>query len=118
SEINAFALSFISRLNYVYIDNPDTNSRDYAKGRQIANILLSKYNPKALTENMPNSTKNTSFTKNKGEEISLCLREKQSGNNNFHELNDLLFVFIHELAHVVSIEVNHGAEFWTNFKFL
>ena len=28
------------------------------------------------------------------------------------------FVAIHELSHVMSIDIGHGDEFWTNFKFL
>jgi hypothetical protein len=32
---------------------------------------------------------------------------------------DLLqFVFLHELAHIVTKEMNHVSNFWVNFKFL
>ena len=33
-------------------------------------------------------------------------------------METLTFVAIHELSHVMSIDIGHGDEFWTNFKFL
>ena len=32
--------------------------------------------------------------------------------------NTILFVIIHELAHVMSLSVGHTEEFWSNMKFL
>ena len=59
----------------------------------------------------------SSFTINKGELISMCVRHKKK-NKNFHDYQTLLFVLIHELAHVASISKGHNREFMTNFKFL
>jgi WLM domain-containing protein len=90
----------------------------YKKGRILTNILINKFNPNSLKENEPRSLDKTSFTVNKGEIISLCLREKQSGKNSFHDLNILKFVLLHELSHIVTPELQHTPLFWTNFKFL
>jgi hypothetical protein len=58
----------------------------------------------------------SSFTRNKGELMSLCVRSKPD--SNFHDYQTLLFVVIHEMAHVASLARGHGPEFVTNFKWL
>jgi hypothetical protein len=60
---------------------------------------------------------NTSFTINKGELMSLCLREDKH-QRPFHDYNSLCFVIIHELAHIASVSEGHNFEFIENFKFL
>jgi hypothetical protein len=60
---------------------------------------------------------NTSFTINKGELVSLCLREDKH-ERPFHDYNSLCFVIIHELAHIASVSEGHNFEFIENFKFL
>jgi len=59
----------------------------------------------------------TAYTINKGELMSLCLREGHS-HRPFHDYNSLCFVIIHELAHIASISEGHNFEFIENFKFL
>lgn len=59
----------------------------------------------------------SSYTINKGEILSFCLRNK-SDNNQFHDNNTLWFVICHELAHVMSVTEGHNQEFIKNFKFL
>lgn len=68
-----------------------------------------------IYENDPNS-KLTSFSINKGEEIAFCLRSKKTGN--IHELNLLMYVAIHEMAHIACPEIGHGALFKKIFRFL
>jgi hypothetical protein len=60
---------------------------------------------------------NTAFTINKGELMSICLREHKP-ERPFHDYNSLSFVIIHELAHIASISEGHNLEFIENFKFL
>ena len=60
---------------------------------------------------------NTSYTINKGELMSLCLRESSNGRP-FHDYNSLCFVIIHEMAHIASVSEGHNFEFIENFKFL
>jgi hypothetical protein len=59
----------------------------------------------------------TSFSVNKGEELSFCVRDKGNGNN-VHDLNLLMFVTLHELAHVISESIGHGSEFVENFSWI
>ena len=60
---------------------------------------------------------NTSYTINKGELMSLCLRDNTT-DRPFHDYNALCFVIIHEMAHISSISEGHNLEFINNFKFL
>jgi len=71
-----------------------------------------------LIEETPDDNEgSTSFTINKGESMSLCLRHKQ-GERDFHDYNTLQFVIIHEMAHICSVSEGHNSEFIANFKFL
>jgi hypothetical protein len=58
----------------------------------------------------------TSFSIDKGEEIHLCLRDKKS--LKLHKINVVMFVCIHEIAHVMSKGYGHNKEHLDNFKFL
>lgn len=67
-----------------------------------------------LCETLPNG-EYTSYTFNKGEEIGLCLR---SGNNGrFHDTNLIMYVLLHELAHVACPEMDHTELFKKIFIF-
>ena len=55
----------------------------------------------------------SSFTINK-EKIYLCTVDKKSGK--IYDDNMLIFVLLHELAHVKAKEVGHGKEFWKIFN--
>jgi hypothetical protein len=49
--------------------------------------------------------------------MGICLRHKK-GEHPFHDYNTLLFVVIHEMAHIASVSEGHNSEFITNFKWL
>src|SRR5438445_471854 len=48
----------------------------------------------------------TSYSINKGEQIVFCLRSKKD-NNHLHDLNLLMYVALHEMAHVACPEIGH-----------
>jgi predicted metal-dependent hydrolase len=77
--------------------------------------LVKGYNPNALSETGINA-KYTSYSVNKGEKISICIRNKE--NNMFMNDNIIMFVVIHELAHIMTIQIGHPKEFWDNMKYL
>ena len=58
----------------------------------------------------------TSYSVNKGEELSFCLKSKKTGQ--VHDLNLLMYVAIHEMAHIACPEIGHGELFKKIFKFL
>lgn len=57
----------------------------------------------------------TSYSINKGEQIILCLYSKK--NNQLHDLNTIMYVVLHELAHVACSEIGHTKVFYDIFKF-
>jgi len=78
--------------------------------------LVEKFNPDNIVESEPDS-KNTSYSINKGEKIVLCLRSRD-GQQRIVKENILMFVALHELAHIMTKSVGHTKEFWDNFEFL
>lgn len=68
-----------------------------------------------IYENDPTSDL-TSFSVNKGEEIAFCLKSKKNGN--IHNINLIMYVALHEMAHIACPEIGHGELFKKIFKFL
>ena len=60
----------------------------------------------------------TSYSVNKGQELSICMRDKDDPNHKLHDINTLMFVVIHETAHLMSKSYGHNQEFFDNFKYL
>ena len=56
----------------------------------------------------------TSYSVNKGEELSVCLKSKNS--EHLHNINLLMYVIIHEMSHFACPEIGHGALFQKIFK--
>ena len=79
--------------------------------------LVEGYNPQRVMETLPTS-EFTAFSENKGEKIAFCLNTKREGVSNMIDEHTLMFVAIHELAHVCTKSIGHKTEFWENFKFL
>jgi predicted metal-dependent hydrolase len=75
-----------------------------------------KFNPDKISEGS-NHSEHTSFSINKGEKIVFCLRSKDD-KNKLVDLNTMMFVALHELAHVCTESVGHEPEFWDNFRWL
>jgi len=61
--------------------------------------------------------KYTSYSINKGEKIVLCIRSKDS-KKELVDLNTMMFVALHELAHIATTSIGHTEEFWDNFKWI
>jgi len=79
--------------------------------------LKEGYNPKRVAETLPTS-EYTAYSENKGEKLAFCLNKKRQGEDQLIDEHTLMFVAIHELAHVATKSVGHKTEFWDNFKFL
>lgn len=114
AELNLFCLQMMRHLRQKYLWNYHTNT----EARNIVQYLLSNYNPDGIIENAPTGNVNTSYVDDKGKEFGICLREKISGKNKFHDIHDLQFVVLHEMSHMANINYGHESEFWEIFKFL
>jgi hypothetical protein len=94
-------------VSHVYEKFPD---------RENVKRLKNGFNPKKIVETLPTS-EFTAYSENKGEKIAFCL-DAEKGSNKLIDENTLMFVGIHEIAHVATSSVGHTDEFWKNFKFL
>jgi len=90
------------------------NENDSGKKDNIRQLKES-FNPDYITENIPGSIY-VAYSVNKGEELSICIREKDT--EKFIDNNIILFVSIHELAHIMTPETGHTPLFWDNMKYL
>ena len=79
--------------------------------------LVDKFNPDVLEEN-DLGAQSTSYSENKGEKIIVCMRDKTKEPYPFIDENTIMFVLLHELAHLMTESIGHTPEFWTNFRTL
>jgi hypothetical protein len=114
AELNKFCLQFMRHLRSKYVWAYSDNQ----EATDLVTYLLSNYNPDGIIENAPTNNVNTSYVDDKGRVFALCLREKISGKNTFHDIHDLQFVALHEMAHMANVNFGHETDFWEIFKFL
>lgn len=77
-------------------------------------IMVERFNPQSMIENDIDAS-TTSYSENKGETIVVCLRDKRHPYPLADE-NTVMFVLLHEMAHLMTTSVGHTPEFWANFK--
>lgn len=121
ARINKDMLTVIRYMRNNYLWNPRyTNSKDPAilLRKILVSHMLSRYSAESLAENIPKSLKSTSYTDDKGKKVALCLREKHSGSNQLEQYERVLFVGLHELAHISTNIRDHEEPFWYIFKVL
>lgn len=82
---------------------------------KYVNNIKNKINGVEIQET-PGDSIYTSYSVNKGEILVFCLRSKHT--NEIHNLNDLLYVAIHELAHIGCPEVGHTDLFYKINQYL
>lgn len=87
----------------------DAGKEEFKKFETDIHRLLKNYNSDALSENTPDSAY-TSYSENKGQKIVFCMRSKPG--DVLMDLNTMMFVGIHELAHLMSKSIGHNQEFW------
>ena len=83
-----------------------------------AKRLFERWSPQLLAEGRFDIDGITSYTVNKGERIVLCLRSKQGV---LHSINMIMYVLLHELAHIMSVShsiTRHNEEFHDNLNLL
>jgi hypothetical protein len=96
------------------IDNPDYDTyRKYF-------VRLKKKFHRNRTQIYENTTKkgSTSYSVNKGEELVFCIRHRKKNKKKLHNINTVMYVAIHELAHIACPEIGHTPLFNQIFRFL
>ena len=91
------------------IDHLKSNSDEHVQR------LCKRYNPDRLGENLEYKSYKA-YSLNKGEEIVLCLHDKDG--KLINDKNTMKFVLIHELAHIMTVENGHPPIFWQNMGYL
>lgn len=87
--------------------------KTYGTGDNRVSLLEGNFRPDAIKEGIQKPGY-TSYSVNKGEEIILCLRNK----NSLVDINTMMFVVLHEFAHLATESIGHTTEFWDNFKWI
>jgi predicted metal-dependent hydrolase len=108
------------RKNILYLSDylyDNINKPEYQEYKEYINLLHSKANKIIIVESTKDSSY-TSYSVNKGEQIVFCVR-KRIAKNNLHDVNLMMYVVLHEIAHVACpIYDNHGPLFIKIFTFL
>ena len=84
---------------------------------QFIRLKMNNLDLDNIQENTMNS-KYTAYSINKGERLHFCVRNDKNGGNIKDEPNTLMFVALHEIAHVITKTIGHTEEFWKNQKVL
>lgn len=79
-------------------------------------LVIANFQPDKISEGAENK-KYTSYSVNKGEKIVFCIRSRDASKK-LMDLNTMMFVALHELAHIASSEVGHTPQFWDNFRWI
>ena len=97
------------------VDHLDQNKTSkYSSNKVYIEQLKSRIKDVVINESSEDSAY-TSYSVNKGEQIVFCLRSKHD--NTLHDLNLLMYVAIHEMAHVGCPSYGHNDEFKRIFAF-
>lgn len=91
----------------------DHLQKTYGNSDERVALLKANYRPEKLSEGV-DTPGYTSYSVNKGEQIVLCLRNKDK----LMDINTMMFVVLHEFAHLGTESIGHTEEFWTNFKWI
>ena len=106
----------IERMKYIR-DYLKENINKYPEFKEYINLLSYNFSD-FRTQIYEGDGKNnlTSYSVNKGEELVFCLHSKKD--NKLHNINLLMYVALHEMAHIACPEIGHGSLFKKIFNFL
>ena len=95
------------------------NNHDYGRYKKYIIRLKNKFH-RNRTQIYENTTKkgSTSYSVNKGEELVFCIRHRKKNRKKLHDINTVMYVAIHELAHIACPEIGHTPLFNQIFRFL
>lgn len=95
-------------------DYLNKNVEKYQEYRNYIHNLNKKSRSVEILEGI-GSDEYTSYSVNKGEQLVFCLRSRK--NNKLHDINLLMYVVLHELAHIACPEYGHTELFKKIFYF-
>lgn len=96
----------------------NTLEKKYPDKPQVKQMVKNfRADPERFMEATPDS-EHTSSTVNKGESIHMCLRQRDGPDESLVDENVMMFVALHEFAHICTESVGHDSSFWNNFGWL
>jgi hypothetical protein len=95
----------------------DSLKQEYPNKPQVQRLVQNfRADPNRFLESTPDA-EHTSYSVNKGESVHFCLRQRD-GSETIVDENVMVFVAIHEMAHMITKSIGHDADFWNNFGWL
>lgn len=114
-QFSANALAKIKQNMFTLNNYLVTNISEFKEFSSYIEQLNSKIHNSILMENGEDDVY-TSYSVNKGEQIVFCLRSKTNVNH-IHDINLMMYVVLHEMAHVACPSIGHTDEFKKIFAF-
>lgn len=112
-DMNLLLMKFMRHIKQKYRIN-NIAGEDSSENAQIAKLILTGYNPEVIYENDPETGSGTAYTIAKGEKIMFCIRDPKT--KKILDIDVLLFVALHEIAHIGNEDWGHDLKFWKIFK--
>ncbi len=106
-------VNIITLSDYLYTNIDNDKYKEYA---QYIKQFHTRIRNCVIVESSVNSVY-TSYSVNKGEQLVFCLRSKLF-NRKLHDFNLVMYVVLHEIAHVACPVIGHGDLFKKIFAFL
>lgn len=113
SQQSADTLAIINKRVNILLNH--LRSQKNIKLQNNVDLLLKRYN-NSLMENI--ELDSTTYTTNKGQEIAVCLMPREGENIKIYDINNLMFVVVHELTHIGCESRGHNQEFRIFFEYL
>jgi hypothetical protein len=95
----------------------DSLHQSYPDKPQVQRLVKNfRADPNRFLESTPDS-EHTSYSVNKGESVHFCLRQRNASEDLVNQ-DIMMFVALHEMAHMITKSIGHDQEFWNNFGWL
>lgn len=100
------------------VDNmhKNRNTKNHTKYKKYINRMKNRMKYADISESSEDSIY-TSYSVNKGDEVVFCVRSRNK-HNQLHDLNLVMYVALHELAHIGCPEYGHTPLFKKIFAFI
>ena len=112
------AANLLATLRTKLVKLCDALEKKYPDKAQVKQMVQNfRADPERFLEATPDS-EHTSSTVNKGESIHMCLRQREGPDESLVNENVMMFVALHEFAHICTESIGHDSDFWNNFGWL
>ena len=113
---------------YIRFELKKTQREITNRYNKLIYILKTKYNNNIFVQRLLNRTTHKivlvtnpsiqgfGYNINKGEEIGLCMLNYKTGMPN--KIDDIFYILLHELAHIMTVTYTHNEEFYASFNLL